>query len=203
LPWAYGPRGTGKSTIAELLQTVLGPMATAIDSKYLEDDSQRERLGALIWNKRLAVCAESGKKRLDAELLKMLSGSDTIPVRLLFKEAFDTRPRHVLMMVANDPPRVEAHDDALRERVIALPFVHPLSHPEPLKITGGPRIEAARSDPASPLVRASRPGPSKAWSTSTSTKKFSARRSSWTHAPGSGPTPTPSRLFGRPSRSPS
>ncbi len=158
LPWLYGPKGTGKSTFAELLQAVLGEMAVSVDPKYLQGDSSRERLGAAIWNKRLAVCAEAGNQRLDAELLKMLSGADSLSVRFLHRESFTVRPRHVLMMVANDAPRIEAHDSALRERVIALPFNHPLGldlegKAAPLALTGGPRVEAARSDPASPLAR--------------------------------------------------
>lgn len=153
LPWAYGPKGTGKSTFTELLQTVLGTMAATIDPKLLAKDAARERLGAVLWNRRLAVCAEAGNQRIDSELLKTLSGSDTLSVRFLFRESFDTKPRHVLMMVANDAPRLDAYDDALRDRVVALPFVHRLDAPTPFKLTGGARIEAVRQDPNSPLVR--------------------------------------------------
>jgi len=157
IPWLYGPRGTGKSTFAELLQCVLGEMAVSVDPKYLQGDSRRERLGASIWNKRLAVCAEAGSQKIEVELLKTLSGGDSIPVCFHYREQFTARPRHVLMMVANDPPRMNAHDDALRERVVALPFNHPLGHDlegraRPLALIGGPRIEAARSEPTSPLV---------------------------------------------------
>jgi P4 family phage/plasmid primase-like protien len=153
LPWAYGPKGTGKSTFTELLQTVLGTMAATIDPKLLAKDAARERLGAVLWNRRLAVCAEAGNQRIDAELLKTLSGSDTLSVRFLFRESFDTKPRHVLMMVANDAPRMDAYDDALRDRVVALPFVHRLDTPAPFELTGGARIEAVRQDPNSPLAR--------------------------------------------------
>lgn len=153
LPWLYGPKGTGKSTFAELLKTALGKMAATIDPKKLQDDAARERLGADLWNKRLAICAEAGNQRLDAELLKTLSGSDTLTVRFLYQEAFDTPPRHVLLMVANDAPRVNAYEDALKDRVVTLPFVHRLDANGPLKLTGGARIEAVRQDPNSFLVR--------------------------------------------------
>jgi phage/plasmid-associated DNA primase len=136
-----------------LLQTVLDEMAVSVDPKYLQGDSARERLGAAIWNRRLAVCAEAGSQRIETELLKTLSGGDSFPVRFLHREAFTAKPRHVLMMVANDPPRMDAYDDALRDRVLALPFVHRLGEPSPLKLTGGKRIEAVRQDTNSPLVR--------------------------------------------------
>jgi P4 family phage/plasmid primase-like protien len=152
LPWLYGPKGTGKSTFAELLQTVLGKMAATIDPKKLQDDAARERLGADLWNRRLAVCAEAGGQKLEAELLKTLSGSDMLTVRFLYQEAFDALPRHVLLMVSNDAPRLDAYDDALKDRVVALPFVHRLDEHGPLELTGGARIEAVRKDAVSPLV---------------------------------------------------
>lgn len=153
IPWLYGPKGTGKSTFAELLQTVLGKMAATIDPKKLQDDAARERLGADLWNRRLAVCAEAGGQKLEAELLKTLSGADSLTVRFLYQEAFDALPRHVLLMVSNDAPRLDAYDDALKDRVVALPFVHRLDESGPLELTGGARIEAVRKDVASPLVQ--------------------------------------------------
>ncbi len=152
LPFFYGPKGTGKSTVAELLQTVLGDMSATVDPKKLQDGAARERLGADLWNRRLAVCSEAGSQKLEAELLKTLSGGDQLPVRFLFREAFTAPPRHVLLMVTNDPPRMDAYDDALKDRVIALPFVHLLGSGAPLELTGGRRIEAVRQDVAAPLV---------------------------------------------------
>ncbi|GAA5513804.1 hypothetical protein Dcar01_02552 [Deinococcus carri] len=152
LPWLYGPKGTGKSTYAELLGTVLGDMAASLDTKLFTTDSARERLGAAIWGKRAVFCAEAGNAKLDAELLKTLSGSDRLPVRFLFSEPFTAAPRHVLLMVANDAPRVEAYDDALKDRVLALPFLHPLAAPGLPPLLRGARIEAERQDPTSRLV---------------------------------------------------
>jgi P4 family phage/plasmid primase-like protien len=157
LPWLYGPKGTGKSTFAELLQTVLGEQSTQIEMKDLDGSDARERLGAKLWNRRLAVFSEAGNKKLDAELLKTLSGGDRLPVRHLYKEAFNALPRHVLAMVSNDPPRLDANDGALKDRVMALPFEHRLDDGQPLDLTDGEgnplaRIEAAREDPISPLV---------------------------------------------------
>ncbi|GGS00826.1 hypothetical protein GCM10008960_29450 [Deinococcus sedimenti] len=153
LPWAYGPRGTGKSTYTELLGTLLGDMAASLDTKLFTADGARERLGAAVWGKRAVFCAEAGNARLDAELLKTLSGGDRLPVRFLFSEGFTATPRHMLLMVANDAPKVEAYDDALKDRVLALPFVHPLHGAGLPDLLGGRRIEAARQDPASALCR--------------------------------------------------
>lgn len=150
LPWLYGEAGTGKSTFSELLATVLGEMAATIDPKLFAVDAARERLGAAIWGKRVALCAEAGNARLDAEALKTLSGGDRLSVRMLYAEGFTARASHVLVMVANDPPRVEAYDDALKDRVLALPFNHPLQNGAPL--LDGRRLEELRQDPGSDLV---------------------------------------------------
>lgn len=99
----------------------------------------------------MALCAEAGNARLDAEALKSLSGGDRLSVRMLYSEGFTARASHVLVMVANDPPRVEAYDDALKDRVLALPFSHPLREGGPL--LGGQRLEELRQDAGSTLVR--------------------------------------------------
>jgi P4 family phage/plasmid primase-like protien len=150
LPWLYGEGGTGKGTFSEMLATVLGDMAETINPKYLATDGDRERLGALIWGKRVALCAEAGNARLDAESLKTLSGGDRLSVRRLYAEAFTTRASHVLVMVANDAPRVEAYDDALKDRVLALPFNHRLDAGPAL--LNGKRVEELRQDAESSLV---------------------------------------------------
>ncbi len=151
VPFPFGPKGTGKSTYTELLSTALGDMAATIDPKLLSADAARERLGAAIWGKLMVLCAEAGNARLDAEALKTLSGADRLSVRKLYAEGFTARPSHVLFMVANDPPRVEAYDDALKDRVLALPFDHPLR--EGVSLLGGRRLEELRQDPNSDLVR--------------------------------------------------
>ena len=152
LIWAYGPPGTGKSTIAELLQTILGKMSMMIDPKKLQDDTARGRLGADIWNRKLVICAEAGNRNLNEEILKTLSGGDTITIEFKYHEAFDAAPRHVLFMVSNDAPQIDTYDEALRVRVVALPFIHRLDSNGQLELSGGARIEAVRKDPESPLV---------------------------------------------------
>jgi putative DNA primase/helicase len=150
--WLYGPKGTGKSTFTELLQTVLGKMSTTLEPKKLGADSQRERLGAILFNKLLAVCQEAGNMRTENEVLKMLSGGDTFPARFLYKEAFDVRPHHVLVMVSNHAPRLDVSDDALKDRIMTLPFHHALNEGGQLVLTSGARLETVRKDPTAPLV---------------------------------------------------
>ena len=153
LPFSYGPKGTGKSTFSELILTALGEMATTVDPAKLTPDSRRGRLGGDIWGKRLIVCAEAGNARIDAELLKTLSGGDRYPVQFLYQETFTATPTHILLMVANDAPRMDAYDEALQDRIFTLPFPHPLTRPGAAQLCGGRSIEAVRRDSSSELVR--------------------------------------------------
>ncbi len=153
LPWFYGEKATGKSTFTELLQTVAGPLSATIDPLKFGEKADRDRLGALLWNCLVAVCGEAGNKKIDPELLKTLSGSDRLTVRHLYNEAFDAVPRHVLIMVSNDSPRLDAYDEALKDRILVLPFEHRLDAGGHLKFSSGTRIESVRKDPESLLVR--------------------------------------------------
>ncbi len=151
--WSYGPKGTGKGTFAELLGTLLGNSSRVVDKSLLTGEREDERLGAAVRNARLLILQEAGRKRLDSEILKTLSGGDRIPCRLLYQsKSFNVLPTWGMLALSNDPPSVNAYDDALRDRVIALPFVHALADGESLSLTGHTRLEAARKDPQSALV---------------------------------------------------
>ena len=145
IPWAYGPTGSGKSTFAEMIQTVLGSSAEVLDKSLLTGDRDTERLGAAVRGKRALFLGEAGHNKISAEILKMLSGSDPIPGRYLYaKHTFSAKPSWVLLAVSNDPPSVNAHDNALKDRVSALPFLHSLKKDGEIKFSDGTRIEEVR-----------------------------------------------------------
>ncbi len=154
LPWFYGTKGTGKSTFAELLQTALGQgSAKVLDWSLLSGDREAERLGATIRGTRAIFLNEAGKKRLDAEILKMLSGGDRLPGRDLFQNmTYSVTPTWALIALSNDPPNMSVYDDALRDRLRALPFLHPLAEGGPLSFTNGEKIESYRRRSDTPLI---------------------------------------------------
>ncbi len=103
---------------------------------------------------RAVFLPEAGKKRLSPEILKLLSGSDTIPCREYYQgHTFSVPPTWALIATSNDPPNLTAYDDALKDRIMAIPFVHKLAKGEALEFTGGKRIEDVRRLPESPLLR--------------------------------------------------
>jgi len=150
---AYGPAKSGKSTFTALMETVLGDQANTVEPKHLSGDGVRGLLGSRLWNRRLGVCHEAGRVPIDSELLKTMSGGDSYTVKHLYKDEFTAQPTHALVLVANDPPRLDGLDPALRERVIALPFEYDLDPEGRRDLFGGRKLEEVRREPHSALVR--------------------------------------------------
>jgi len=150
---AYGSGKNGKSTFTALLETVLGDQANTVEPKHLSGDESRGLLGSRLWNRRLGVCHEAGKMPIDSELLKTMSGGDSYTVKHLYKDEFTAQPTHALILVANDAPRLDGLDPALRERVIALPFGYNLDPEKRRDLFGGRELEEERRKPESALVR--------------------------------------------------
>ena len=150
----YGESGTGKSTLSDMLLTVLGDCGEVVESASLADQKDDSRLGAKLLGKRGLFTAEAGKRPLDTELLKKLAGGDKLTVRPLFTDVhLEVNPTWNSIMTSNDAPRINAHDAALRDRIVAVPFIHRLDAGEYLRFTGHQRIEGARKDVNSPLIR--------------------------------------------------
>ena len=150
----YGEPGTGKSTIAEMLTTVLGKCGATIEADYIVDPKKDSRLGSLIRGRRGLFIAEAGKRPFDTQFLKILSGGDTMTVRPLYTDYQLEFPCNWnIVMTSNDAPRIDSYDEGLRQRLVAVPFLHRLDAGENLIFTGHKRIEDARKDTNSPLLR--------------------------------------------------
>jgi P4 family phage/plasmid primase-like protien len=150
----YGEPGTGKSTLAEMLLTVLGECGVTIQSASLVEQKDDSRLGGIIRGKRGLFIAEAGKRPFDTELLKNLSGGDPIPCRLLYQnEGITIRSTWNIVMTSNDAPRIDSYDQGLRERLVAVPFLNRLDAGKHLTFTGHKRIEDARKDTNSLLIK--------------------------------------------------
>jgi len=150
----YGEPGTGKSTLAEMLLTVLGECGVTVESAALADQKDDSRLGGKVRGKRGLFIAEAGKRPLDTELLKTIAGGDTLSFRYLFTDVpIKINSTWNVVMTSNDAPRINAHDNGLRERLVAVPFLHRLDAGEPLTFAGHKRIEDARKDANSSLIK--------------------------------------------------
>lgn len=68
-----------------------------------------------------AIEAETGK-RLSENLIRSLTGGDTISARFLFAEFFDFQPTFKLWLAANHKPNIRGTDHAIWRRIRLIPF---------------------------------------------------------------------------------
>jgi putative DNA primase/helicase len=121
----HGRGANGKSTFLETLRRLAGDYAIQADFSTLAEkkgDGPRNDV-ARLERARLVTASELGEgKRLNEELVKSLTGSETITARFLHKEFFEFRPEFKLWLAANHKPVIRGTDDGIWRRVRLIPF---------------------------------------------------------------------------------
>ena len=153
--WLHGPKGTGKSLFIETMLAAAGNLGVTVSPELLAVGSKRGAFGASIYNKRIVVLPEvGGTRRLESEIVKtMSSGGDSIAVEFKYKDAFTARPTHATFASSNEAPNIDPNDDALWERIKALPFLHPLASDGKEDLLGGKHLQDVMRDPESAYLR--------------------------------------------------
>ncbi len=123
----HGSGSNGKSTFLETLQALLGDYAQSTPSASLlakkEEDPIRNDL-ARFRGARLITAVEIGEgKRLNEELVKRLTGQDTVTARFLYAEFFDFQSTHKLFIACNHLPQIRGQDHAIWRRIRRIPFL--------------------------------------------------------------------------------
>lgn len=124
----YGPGGNGKSTFLEAIMMAIGEYAkTAAVSTFLKsshsDGSRATSDIVALDGPRLVVTSEPDEgQRLNASIIKDISGGNAITARQLYGESFQFYPRFTLIIQTNHKPRVSAFDPGIWRRVRFLPF---------------------------------------------------------------------------------
>jgi len=130
LPILWGKGSNGKSTIVDVLSGVLGTdFCFTTQSDSLMDVGRADGNGArpfvtALRNKRL-VWASEGREggRLNAGLVKQLTGDGYITARSLYAGPITFKQTHKIMLVTNHRPRLpDGGDEALWRRVLLVPF---------------------------------------------------------------------------------
>jgi putative DNA primase/helicase len=121
----YGLGGNGKSVIVEAISNVLGtyhrvaPIEMLTESKY---DRHPTDL-AMLRGARLVTAAETQEGRyLNESLLKQLTGGDMVTARFMRQDFFDYLPQFLLVFTGNHRPRLRSTDEAIRRRMVLVPF---------------------------------------------------------------------------------
>lgn len=129
----FGLGANGKSTFMELLAWMLGDYAAAVQTELLmggRRDSQAASPDLMrLRGARLAYCNETGEGRhLDTNLVKQLTGNDTITARPLHGDFISFSPSHCLVMTGNHRPIVRETGEGVWRRLLLIGW--PVTIPE-------------------------------------------------------------------------
>ena len=146
-----GTGANGKTRFTEALRQMFGlrqtnGLACSIDSKELAPrrQSDREPRLAALENMRLVISSELvGQATWNLEILKLITGGDIMPIRELYREPRDIRPAGLLLVHANNQPRLNETSTAIRRRLIIAPFTQKFAGTVPVG-----RLEAEAASPA-------------------------------------------------------
>jgi P4 family phage/plasmid primase-like protien len=123
--FAWGTGANGKSTFINTIRGILGDYATIADmSTFLASNSERHPTDlAKLRGARLVVAIETQKgRRWDETKIKALTGGDKITARFMRQDFFDFTPTFKLFVSGNHKPRLGSVDEAIRRRLLLVPF---------------------------------------------------------------------------------
>ena len=123
--FAYGTGANGKSTFINTIAAIFGDYATIADmSTFIASNSERHPTDlAKLMGARLVVAQETQKgRRWDETKIKALTGGDKITARFMRQDFFDFIPKFKLFICGNHKPRLNSVDEAIRRRMLLVPF---------------------------------------------------------------------------------
>lgn len=122
----YGRGRNGKSTLVELLHSLLGPYAKKTTADTLLAKPQGDGIPndlAALKGARLVTSAELTEgRRLNEARIKDLTGRDAITARFFRQEFFTFSPEFKLFMYGNHKPAIRGTDEGIWDRVKLIPF---------------------------------------------------------------------------------
>jgi putative DNA primase/helicase len=124
----YGPGANGKTKFVETVRGCLGhdyATGIALETLLVTHGEQHPTDLADLRGKRLAIAMETEEGRRLAEAkIKMLTGGDRIRARHMRRDFFEFDPTHKLVIVGNHKPGLRNVDEAMRRRLVLVPFDH-------------------------------------------------------------------------------
>jgi putative DNA primase/helicase len=125
--WFFSGGGdNGKTVLVETIRDMLGDYATAIDTDTLmkeRGDDYSMRMTATLHGRRFVVAAETSQGcKLNEEIIKRLTGGDTLVGRHIYGRSFEFTPVHKIFISGNHRPKIRGTDDAVWVRTKLVPF---------------------------------------------------------------------------------
>lgn len=131
-----GDGGDGKSTFIETLKGLMGDYQTTLAATSISAQNTAAIPNdiAKLAGKRLATISELPKKlHVNTQLVKAMSGGDTLTARFLHKEYFDFQPTAQLLVATNFYPFADPEDKAYYRRLAILRFPKSFASEKPDK----------------------------------------------------------------------
>ncbi|WP_231742452.1 DNA primase family protein [Polystyrenella longa] len=126
LPIFWGKGANGKSTVLEVLMSVIGSdyASKAPQTMLVASNGDRHPTElADLFGKRLVVCTETEESRkLNEALVKELTGGDKIRARKMREDFWEFLPTHKLILCTNHKPVVAGTDNGIWRRLLLIPF---------------------------------------------------------------------------------
>lgn len=125
LLFLYGTGRNGKSVFLNTLMSILADYARRVPAAtFLHSNTERHPTDiAGLHGARLAVASELPKgKTWDESTIKDLTGGDRLTARRMRQDFFDFDPQLTLMIAGNNMPSFRGVDEAIRSRVVLVPF---------------------------------------------------------------------------------
>lgn len=125
IAFLIGNGANGKSTLLEVLLALFGDYGrTAAPGMLLTGRSDRHPTElADLHGARFVSTVEVGEgRRLKEDLIKQLTGGDTIKARRMHENFWEFTPTHQLFVAANLKPEVRGTDLAIWRRIVVVPF---------------------------------------------------------------------------------
>jgi putative DNA primase/helicase len=121
----YGTGANGKSTFIETCRKLFGDYAQQADFDTFvtkKDDGPRNDIARLKGARLVAAVEAAQGRRLAENVIKQVTGGDTVTARFLYHEHFEYLPQFKLFLVANHKPVVVGTDEAIWRRIRLVPF---------------------------------------------------------------------------------
>lgn len=122
----YGGSGTGKSTFLEVMRALFGDYGVTVASstfrKKRNSDGPTPDLHTMRGKRFVSTSETVTDSEFEEDLLKRLSGGDSVTSRELYAKPVEWSPECVLWMATNFVPQFTQEDDAIWRRAKLIPF---------------------------------------------------------------------------------
>jgi len=123
--FGYGTGANGKSTLTNTIAKIFHDYATVADvGTFIASNTERHPTDvAKLHGARLVTAQETEKgRRWDDVKIKTMTGGDKMTARFMRQDFFDFVPTFKLFITGNHKPRLDNVDEAMRRRLLLVPF---------------------------------------------------------------------------------